>query len=689
MAATDRAWLTAWLTSLELEVDVPLPEDVSPNVGALLDFAWKCSQENREKLQLCKEAAGIAVRLGWKPKLPVFTVEWEQTVKDATVDGFVDLNMRLMAEKAAEWDTTFLGAEYLADHGNPSDDLSQFARLVRWRFRAAPLQDREMLYIVVPYRPSDSVGPLMLAYISVKGPRYPVAAGFSRGTQAFVQKNHTAIEPAANPLLLLQCSTFFYMCVHMHPRSALLARNLVPSFDLCEMGTDGGTGSGALRIQHCMTTDIGGGVAYWVWNHIFKSAVLAQNEVEAAHVRDALQAPPSDGAAEGAAAGAAARPGKRRVVIAGFGDSGLTTAVHMASRDDVEIIGISPTACHYSAQELGGRLAQPSLWKRVYLLPFEVYRGLDRVKVVQGMVTKLESERQCVVVRTPDGSEHEERYDALLIATGCTNGFWRKPPEFRSLGDIEATLLEEQETLAAASTIAVVGGGPSGVSAAYNLGRRYPRKGVHCFVSGEHVLPGYHPSTVARIEAKLADCGVVLHLHHRAIVPAKSAVLGAGPIAWSTGQPEFAAEAVIWAVGGVQPNSTFLPVEMLTPEGFVAVDDFLRVKGGNECVFAVGDIAATDAWRASARNDGWALVGANIAAYLSGQPAQMRRYQPPKHRWGSILGPWDGRGYEVYFQNGLLFWLPLKVWNHFWPLVQRFLFAGMRNTVDWTDRIVE
>ena len=646
-------WLAEWLSSLELEVDVPFPEGVEPSGGveALLRYAWDCSRESGRTFSTLHKSstAEITVRHGWKPALPVFSVEWEQRVEGATRDAFLDMNLRSMAEQAAEWDTTFLGAEYLADHGQPteSDRILQFARLVRWRFRAAPLQDREMLYCVVPYAGPDRVGdddvadgPLMLVYISVQGPRFPVAAGYSR------------------------------------------ARNLVPSYDLCRATDERG-----LHIQHCMTTEIGGGVPYAAWNHVFKSAVLAQNFVEAAHVRDTLRS--KCGVSANPSGTASPRPRRRRVVIVGLGDSGVTTAVHMASRDDIEVVGISPVACHYSAQELGGRLAQPRLWQSAYLLPFEAYRMLDGVALVQGIATAVHTDRKAVAIRLPDGRQCEEPYDALLIASGCTNGFWRRPPAFLSREDIEAVLRAEQKQLADATTVAVVGGGPSGVSVAYNLAMRHPAKAVHCFVSGEGVLPGYHPKTVARIEAKLVEgAGVVLHRHHRAVLPdaTRRDALGSGPIAWTTGQPSFEADVVVWAVGAGQPNSSFLPPEMLTPEGFVAVDAFLRVAGGDGAVFAVGDIAATDPWRTSARNDGWALVGANIAATLAGEPAKMRAYRPPAYRWGSILGPWDGAGYEVYFQGGGLMWLPLWLWNHFWPLVQRFLFAGMRTTVDWTAR---
>ena len=36
---------------------------------------------------------------------------------------------------------------------------------------------------------------------------------------------------------------------------------------------------------------------------------------------------------------------------------------------------------------------------------------------------------------------------------------------------------------------------------------------------------------------------------------------------------------------------------------------------------------------------------------------------------------------ELFFQNGVSFTTPPAVWSTLWPLVQRFLWGGMRNTV--------
>ena len=92
----------------------------------------------------------------------------------------------------------------------------------------------------------------------------------------------------------------------------------------------------------------------------------------------------------------------------------------------------------------------------------------------------------------------------------------------------------------------------------------------------------------------------------------------------------------LWAVGGTRPHTGFLPTSVLDGDGFVRVDDHLQVAGHPE-VFAVGDVAASDPHRSSARNWGWRVVAANAAAVARGRTAR-KRYRAPEYRWGSVLG---------------------------------------------------
>ncbi|MBB1027125.1 pyridine nucleotide-disulfide oxidoreductase, partial [Dietzia sp. DQ11-38-2] len=81
---------------------------------------------------------------------------------------------------------------------------------------------------------------------------------------------------------------------------------------------------------------------------------------------------------------------------------------------------------------------------------------------------------------------------------------------------------------------------------------------------------------------------------------------------------------------------SWLPAAMLDDRGFVRVEPTLQVSGHSD-VFAVGDVAATDPLRTSARNRGHILVARNIRGHLRGTP--LRDYRPPRRRWGSVLGP--------------------------------------------------
>ena len=127
-------------------------------------------------------------------------------------------------------------------------------------------------------------------------------------------------------------------------------------------------------------------------------------------------------------------------------------------------------------------------------------------------------------------------------------------------------------------------------------------------------------------------------------------------------QVDFEAGLTIWTVGQVSPNNIFIPKSILTKEGFVNCDRYCRADG-HKNVFAIGDIAQTDALRTSARNDGWMLVAKNMSAYLHGEgDGAMKQYQPEKYKWGSILGVWEGEGLELFMKNGWLIWIPQSFW---------------------------
>jgi NADH dehydrogenase FAD-containing subunit len=182
------------------------------------------------------------------------------------------------------------------------------------------------------------------------------------------------------------------------------------------------------------------------------------------------------------------------------------------------------------------------------------------------------------------------------------------------------------------------------------------------------------------VEARLRRQGVVLHPGHRAVVPDGFAgeALTSGAVGWTTGQPAHHADVVLWAIGRQRPNTGFVPSPMLDPDGYVKVDLQLRVPGTAD-VFAVGDVAASDPNRCSARNGGALVVAHNVRCALTGRPERMKTFTPARHRWGSILG-WQREGMRVFSPTGGNFRIPAWWVEHvlFPWIVRRGIYKGIR-----------
>lgn len=364
-----------------------------------------------------------------------------------------------------------------------------------------------------------------------------------------------------------------------------------------------------------------------------------------------------------------------KVVIAGLGDTGVLVATRLARRFDVVAIGTRPALV--SGQELGTRLTDPARWRRTYLVAFRRFRRLDRARILHGRVTAVDLDGRRVTAELATGEEAVEPYDVLVVATGASNGFWRHD-RIQDQQAIDDELDDVIRTLTAATTIAVVGGGATAVSVADNLARKGPAA-VHLLHPGDEPLAGYHPAVRRWVIERLRADGVAIHPGHRADLPETGPPnrLTAGPVTFSTGQDPFPADVVLWAIGGARPHSDFLPSCALDEAGFVRVDEHLRLPDHPE-VLAVGDVAASDPNRSSARNWGWRVVVANATVAARGR-GRLRRFRAPEHRWGSIFGVQDD-GLVVVQPNGRRFRVPRWAAE---PVlmglfVTRYLYGGLR-----------
>lgn len=366
---------------------------------------------------------------------------------------------------------------------------------------------------------------------------------------------------------------------------------------------------------------------------------------------------------------------RKRVVIAGLGDTGLLTAIRLTPHTDV--VGISVKPALVSGQELGVRLSRPDDWARDYWVPFDRFRRLDRARTVHAELSGVDLQARAVFANAEDGVALVEEYDALIISTGVSNGFWRRPT-LQSADEIGIELRAAHARLAAAESVIVVGGGAAAVSSAANLAMTWPPSRIDLYFPRDRALVAHHPRIWDKISGRLIQLGVGLHPGHRAVLAdgfAGDQITGE-PIRWSTGQAPASADAVLWAIGRVRPNTDWLPVELLDDHGFVRVTPQLRVPN-HSGVFAIGDVAATDPLRSSARNRADKLLAHNVRAEFAGRP--LSAFRAPTRRWGSVLGV-QPDGLEVFAPTGHAFRFPawsidsvLQPW-----IVRRGIYHGVR-----------
>ena len=292
--------------------------------------------------------------------------------------------------------------------------------------------------------------------------------------------------------------------------------------------------------------------------------------------------------------------------------------------------------------------------ERWYRVPYFDFRGLRGVATVHGRCLVDLSARR-VGVSTPDGPV-ELSYDVLVVATGVSNGFWRSP-DLQTEAEVSAELAATRDRLAAARSVAVVGGGAAAVSAASTSRWRSRRPRWGCGSPGSGSCRLITGRTARHVVAGWSERGVTLH-------PATGRCCRVspwltGPVRWTTGQADTPAERCCTPWAGCEPHTDWLP-------GSSARRGRLRPGGpgpagaGVAGVFAVGDVAAT------------ACCAPRLATSTTRSGAQRRRlavgaraapdHDPGRRRWGSVLGP-QRDGLLVFGPTGRRFRFPGGRWT--------------------------
>ncbi|KAL4945483.1 hypothetical protein BDV06DRAFT_230855 [Aspergillus oleicola] len=289
----------------------------------------------------------------------------------------------------------------------------------------------------------------------------------------------------------------------------------------------------------------------------------------------------------------------KHIVIVGGSMSGLSTAhqiLKQTSRNQVRVTLVSRDTHFY------WNIASPrAVASATRVQDSDIFASIPegfakypegQFEFVLGLATGLDAAAKvlCVGGEGVDGLEKQISYDVLVLCTGSDT---KTATPFKSRGSTEATkkaLHDYQKRIKAAKTILVVGGGPTGVEVAGELASEYgSEKKIILAASTAHVLPGpSRPASVSKAaESQLRALNVELRLNTK-VEDEKELADNTWEITLSGGK-KLVVDAYI-PTFGVKPNSSFIPSEFLNREGFVQLDEYMRVKGTKD-MYAVGDIS--------------------------------------------------------------------------------------------------
>ncbi len=312
------------------------------------------------------------------------------------------------------------------------------------------------------------------------------------------------------------------------------------------------------------------------------------------------------------AEGAGAHP--RRVVIIGAGFGGLTAA-HELRHADVEVTVVDRMH-HHLFQPLLYQVACGGLAEGECAIPIRAaLKRSANTTVLMAEATGLDVERRQLVL---DRGERLD-YDSLIVACGARTSYfgndeWREVScGLKTLADAvdlrnriygafeEAERAEDQASCEEWMTFVVIGGGPTGVELAGELGiiarhqlkrdfaRIAPRNArVILLDAGERVTAAFSEKLSRKVAQELAALGVTVRERARVTaIDARGVTIQVGE-----GQERIAARTVIWAAGvqaagfaGTLAQATGASADRA---GRVQVEPDLTVPGHPE-ISAIGD----------------------------------------------------------------------------------------------------
>ncbi|KAM9893643.1 hypothetical protein OXX79_009213 [Metschnikowia pulcherrima] len=279
-----------------------------------------------------------------------------------------------------------------------------------------------------------------------------------------------------------------------------------------------------------------------------------------------------------------------QIVIIGGSYAGLkaVSTIYSMKTANLDVTVVSPSSHVYFNVAAPRLLVEPEKLSQTVFPVEEIVSESSNgdAKFVQGSATNVDFAKREVYVDLAAGGESTLKFDILVIASG-TRAKWAGWKVNTSHEDAQKAILATNHALKKASTVAIVGGGPTGVETAGEIAKEFPSAKVTLYTGADAPLAFAGPSLSVKATRKLENLGVqiindlqikeVLRKEH-----GDTLVLDSG----ETRDYDVGLESFISG-----PFSSYLPSSVKDGQGFVVTDGNLLVKGCNGVV-AFGDIVS-------------------------------------------------------------------------------------------------
>jgi NADH dehydrogenase len=289
---------------------------------------------------------------------------------------------------------------------------------------------------------------------------------------------------------------------------------------------------------------------------------------------------------------------KERVVIVGGGFGGVKAAMELSNKRGFKITLISNTT-NFEYHGALYRTATGNSPMEVVIPLREIFKRATNVEVVLDTIERINPEAN--TIRNTDGHIYE--YDTLILALGSEiNYFGLEGMEDKTycMNTVGHTIALRHELISRfksgkSATVAVIGGGPSGVELAGELAnfaqkvtdkyhKPFVKPNVVLIEGADRLLPIFDPVLSAKVYKRLKASGVDIRLSTRV----NSCEVG--KVCLNTGDLD--ADVIVWTAGTRLPDFYQHNDVFEVERGRIKVDEYLRARN-HKNIFVIGDNAAT------------------------------------------------------------------------------------------------